>query len=172
MRQARHRGKTPGVEGAFRLSPQREQHAPLRTGNSAQQASQIGTEERRGKGEPQSAQNAGRRAQLKLSMGLRSTRATARHLIVSDGGIPLARMPKSLWKTHLAYGQIRRGTPLDAPSIAHLKCMPPDQPGRNPESNHRGLAYFRGKRSTEPAQKLKGPQSTQRSLWPSGSSVR
>jgi hypothetical protein len=81
--------------------PQRTHAGPVRRGISVQQASQIGAEERCGKGEPQRAQGAGRNAQLTASMGLRSTRATARHAEVSDGGTSNVRDAESLRKTHL-----------------------------------------------------------------------
>ena len=41
-------------------------------------------------------------AQLKASMGLRSTRTTARHRVVSDGVTSNVSEPESLRKTHLA----------------------------------------------------------------------
>src|ERR1039458_2872605 len=85
--------------GAARVSPQHAHEGPLWTGNSVQQASQIGTEESCGRGEPQRVQNAGRRAQPKASMGLRSTRATARQREVSDGGTSNVSEPESLRKT-------------------------------------------------------------------------
>jgi hypothetical protein len=90
--------------GAARVSPQHAHEGPLWTGNSVQQASQIGTEESCGRGEPQRVQNAGRRAQPKASMGLRSTRATARQREVSDGGTSNVSEPESLRKTHLTWG--------------------------------------------------------------------
>jgi hypothetical protein len=61
----------------------------------------MGTEERCGRGEPHKAQEAGRRAQPKASMGLRSTRATARQREVSDGGTSNVSEPESLRKTCL-----------------------------------------------------------------------
>jgi len=39
------------------------------------------------------------------SKGLRSTRTTARHRVVSDGGTTVVLAPVILWKTHLAAGQ-------------------------------------------------------------------
>lgn len=78
-------------------------------GISIQQASQIGTEERCGRGESQRAQEAGKRAQPSASMGLRSTRATARQREVSDGGTSNVSDFKSLRKTHLTLG--RRAEP-------------------------------------------------------------
>jgi len=98
MRQARQRLDVP-VRSS--VSPQREQAAPSSTGILAQQTSQIGTEESRGRGEPHSEHEAGRRAQLTASTGLRSTRATARHRVVSDGGTSNVSEPESLRKTHL-----------------------------------------------------------------------
>ena len=86
-------------------SPQRTQTGPLWTENSDQQTGQIGTEESSGKGEPQRAQDEGRRAQLKLSIGLRSTRTTARQRVVCANGTSVVRMAVSLEKTHLASGQ-------------------------------------------------------------------
>jgi hypothetical protein len=70
--------------------------------NSIQQASQIGTEESRGREEPQREQSEGSNAQLAASTGLRSTRATARHAEVSDGGTSSVSELCSLLKTHLA----------------------------------------------------------------------
>jgi hypothetical protein len=93
------------VIGAVRVSPQRAHAGPLRAGNSVQQASQIGTEERCGRGEPQRVQKPGRRAQPRASMGLRSTRATARQREVSDGGTSNVSEPESLRKTHLISGR-------------------------------------------------------------------
>jgi len=86
-------------------SPQRAQTEPDWTGNSDQQTGQIGTEESSGKGEPQRAQEVGRRAQLKLSIGLRSTRTTARQRVVCANGTSAVRIAVSLEKTHLASGQ-------------------------------------------------------------------
>jgi hypothetical protein len=86
------------------VSPQRAHAGPLCRGNSDQQALQIGAEDSCGRGEPQRVQKAGRRAQLKASMGLRSTRATARHRVVSDGGTSNVSEPESLRKTHLTLG--------------------------------------------------------------------
>src|ERR1035438_263144 len=113
--QARQSAVCAGTEadaGAARVSPQRAHRGPLRTGNSVQQRSQIGTEESRGRGEPQRAQKAGRRAQPNASMGLRSTRATARQREVSDGGTSNVSEPESLRKTHLT-------------SRRHGNCKPP-----------------------------------------------
>src|SRR5947209_14955023 len=73
-------------------------------GTSIQQTSQIGTEERRGRGEPQRAQPEGRKAQLAASSGLRRTRATARHVEVLDGTSNVSE-PESLRKTHLTGGE-------------------------------------------------------------------
>jgi hypothetical protein len=61
----------------------------------------MGTDERSGRGEPQRAQPEGRRAQLIASRGLRSTRATARHADVPDGGTSSVSEFGSLLKTHL-----------------------------------------------------------------------
>src|SRR5438552_631707 len=87
-----------------RRSPQREQTGSFWTRNSAQHASQIGTEESCGRGEPQREQSEGRRAQLAASRRLRSTRATARHAEVPDGGTSSVSEFRSLLKTHLAKG--------------------------------------------------------------------
>jgi hypothetical protein len=61
----------------------------------------MGTEESCGRGRPQRTHEAGKRAQLTASMGLRSTRATARQLEVSEGGTSNVSEPESLRKTHL-----------------------------------------------------------------------
>ncbi len=107
MRQVRQSAKLAGPTSncaASMESPQRAHEGPLWTGISDQQTSQIGTEESCGRGEPQREQVAGRRAQPKASMGLRSTRATARHREVCDGGRSYVMEPKALLKTHLASG--------------------------------------------------------------------
>lgn len=106
MRQDRQSAALAGLEsscGASSTSPQRAHTGPLWTGNSAQQTSQIGTVESRGRGEPQRVQKAGRSAQPNESMGLRSTRATARHREVSDGGTASVNELESLRKTHLTW---------------------------------------------------------------------
>jgi hypothetical protein len=123
MRQDRQSAMVWPSVGAFRASPQRAHAGAPAVENSDQQTVQIGTEESRGRGQPQREQEAGRRAQLKLSMGLRSTRTTARHRVVSDGGTSVIRTPESLWKTHLASGR-RQMLPV-APSIAHSKYWSP-----------------------------------------------
>lgn len=105
MRQVRQSVETEGVAEAVMASPQRAQTGPLWTENSDQQTGQIGTEESSGKGEPQRAQEEGRRAQLKLSIGLRSTRTTARQRVVCANGTSVVRMAVSLEKTHLASGR-------------------------------------------------------------------
>jgi hypothetical protein len=74
-----------------------------RTGTSIQQAEQIGEDERRGKEEPQSVQEAGRSAQLAESTGLRRTRAIARQAEVPGGGTSIVSEPESLRKTHLTW---------------------------------------------------------------------
>lgn len=79
--------------GASSESPQRAQRGPLRAGISIQQASQIGTEERCGIEEPQREHEAGRMTQPRESMGLRSTRATARQREVSDSGPSIVSEP-------------------------------------------------------------------------------
>ena len=104
MRQARHWVRDPGASEVGSASPQRSQTAPVWRGNSVQQTSQIGTEESRGRSEPHREQEAGSSVQLKLSKGLRSTRTTARQLVVADGGTWFAVMTESLRKTHLAWG--------------------------------------------------------------------
>lgn len=86
-------------------SPQRTQPTPVRAGISVQQTAQIGTEESRGSREPQREHEAGRSVQPKLSMGLRSTRTTARHRWVSEVGTTFALASEVLWKTHLASGR-------------------------------------------------------------------
>ena len=87
----------PSTTGASRESPQRRQTVPLSLEISDQQASQIGTEERRGRGEPQRAQGAGRRVEPIASdietRGLRSTRAMARQRDVSDSGPSIVSEP-------------------------------------------------------------------------------
>jgi len=102
MRQARHSAPTDAESS---VSPQREHAGPVRTGNSVQQAAQIGTEEKCGRGEPHREQKPGRRAQPTASMGLRRTRATARQREVSDGGTSSVSEPESLRKTHLTWGR-------------------------------------------------------------------
>jgi hypothetical protein len=91
-----------------RASPQRAQEGSRRTGNSVQQSSQIGAEESCGRGEPQREHRSGRRAQLRASRGLRSTRATARQREISDGGTSRLSEPESRLKTHLTWGGLRR----------------------------------------------------------------
>jgi hypothetical protein len=108
------------------VSPQQAQTGPLWTGNSVQQTSQIGAEESCGSGEPQRTQQEGRRAQLSASMGLRSTRATARHREVPDGVTSNVSEPESLRKTHLASGW-RKSTRTTLRSVypdAHLDSIP------------------------------------------------
>ena len=80
----------------------------------------MGTEERCGKGEPQRAQQEGKRAQLSASMGLRSTRTTARQREVSDGGASLVSKPESMLKTHLTPGPARFITRRLADSILEV----------------------------------------------------
>jgi hypothetical protein len=117
MRQARQSLAAERVGADVRVSPQRAHADSLRTENSVRQTGQIGTLESCGKGEPQRAHAAGRRAQLKLSTGLRGTRTTARQRVVSDGGTTVVLATLLLWKTHLASGR-RQMLPV-APSIAH-----------------------------------------------------
>ena len=89
------------------MSPQRR-HTPSRwVENSAQQTSQIGTEDSRGKGEPQRAQEEGNKAQPRASSGLRSTRATARQREMPGGETAIVSEPESWLKTHLTHGQRR-----------------------------------------------------------------
>ena len=113
MRHIRQSEATESSTGVDRVSPQRAHAGPLRTGNSVQQTSQMGTEERCGRGEPQRAQEAGSRAQPIAFMGLRSTRATARQREVSDGGTSNVSEPESLRKTHLTLGRRWRICRLD-----------------------------------------------------------
>jgi hypothetical protein len=105
MRHIRHR--VASAAGRFNPSPQRMHTGPLRTEKSAQHTSQIETEESRGRGVPHKAQEAGSRAQLIVSRGLRSTRTTARHFVVSDGGTSPGLALQFVWKTHLAWRQGR-----------------------------------------------------------------
>jgi hypothetical protein len=112
MRQAL---QSPDAPGRSSESPQREHAAPSRAGISAQQTSQIGMEESRGRGEPQREHVAGRRVQVAASTGLRSTRTTARHRVVSDGGTSNVSEPESLRKTHLNSASVT--LPLYAASI-------------------------------------------------------
>jgi hypothetical protein len=101
MRQARQRSSGAG---AVNGSPQQRHTSPSRTGISIQQTSQIGAEEKRGRGEPQRVQQAGNSTDPAASRGLRSTRTTARHADVgdsADGGTSNVMEPESLRKTHL-----------------------------------------------------------------------
>src|SRR5271166_3177635 len=84
--------------------PQRAHTVLLSTENSVQQTSQMGTEERCGRGEPQREHEDGKRAQLKASMGLRNTRTTARQREVSEVGTSHVSELESLLKTHLTFG--------------------------------------------------------------------
>jgi len=95
----------PATIGASRESPQRAHRGPLWTGNSVQQTLQMGTDERCGRGVPQRTHEAGKRAQLTASMGLRRTRATARQREVPEAGRSTVSEPESLRKTHLASGR-------------------------------------------------------------------
>jgi len=90
-----------------KTSPQRSHTGSVWTGTSAQQASQIGADERSGRGEPQRAQTEGSKTQPTASMGLRSTRATARQAEVPDGGTLSISALGSLLKTHLSQGRWR-----------------------------------------------------------------
>lgn len=119
------------VECDWRASPQRAQAPSPRAGNSPQHGKQIGIKESRGRGEPQRAQEEGRRMQLKLSKGLRSTRTTARHQMVSDGGTMVVLAPLTLWKTHLASGRSSKMLPV-APSIAQDEFSAPAQRSHSP----------------------------------------
>ena len=101
----------PARSGASSVSPQRAHTGPLARGNSVQQRSQMGTDERCGRGEPQRAQEAGKRAQLTASTGLRRTRATARQREVSEVGTSNVSEPESLRKTHLTGGVKRKNSP-------------------------------------------------------------
>src|SRR3954452_21447057 len=100
MRQARQVPEREAVSG--RRSPQREHTGAFWTGNSAQQLSQTGADDRSGKEEPQRVQTAGSKAQLAASMGLRSTRTTARHAEVPEGGTSTVSALGVLLKTHLS----------------------------------------------------------------------
>ena len=110
-RHAAHPAKLEDFSPASARPCRRSGHTdPLRAGNSVQQTSQIGTGRAAAEGEPQREQGAGRRAQLKASMGLRSTRTTARHREVPDGGTSIVSEPESLRKTHLNWrrGMVKR----------------------------------------------------------------
>src|SRR3954453_19365044 len=99
MRQARQ--VLRGESARSRTPPHREHTTSLSTGISAQQASQIGADERSGRGEPQRAQPEGSKTQPIASTGLRRTRTTARHAEVPDGGTLSVSAFGSLRKTHL-----------------------------------------------------------------------
>src|ERR1035437_4919821 len=118
MRQVRHCPELdgPACTGASSVSPQRTHRFPLRAGNFVQQTSQTGTELRCGREEPQRAQEEGRRAQLKESTGLRSTRTTARQREGPEGGTSHVSEPESLRKTHLTSGR-QGSTPAALPSV-------------------------------------------------------
>ena len=94
--------RSPETVGSSSGSPQPTHAGLARRGISVQHVSQIGTEEKRGGGDPQNVQSQGRRVQLPASMGLRSTRAMARQREISDGGRSIVSESKSLLKTHLA----------------------------------------------------------------------
>jgi len=105
QRRQRSASSSPAAcAGASSVSPQRAHAGPLWIGNSDQHALQIGAKESCGRGEPQRLQKLGRRAQLKASTGLRSTRATARHRDAPDGVTSNVSEPESLRKTHLSSG--------------------------------------------------------------------
>src|SRR6185437_14481804 len=100
----RHGRQRSSGADAVKGSPQQRHTSPSRTGISIQQTSQIGAEEKRGRGEPQREQQAGNSTDPAASRGLRSTRATARHAAVwdsADGGTSIVMEPESLRKTHL-----------------------------------------------------------------------
>ena len=61
-------------------------------------------------------QEEGRRAQLKESMGLRSTRTTARQREIPEAGTSIVSEPLSLWKTHLTCGR-PGSTPAALPTV-------------------------------------------------------
>jgi hypothetical protein len=103
-RQSAFGSEFTALAGISRVSPQRAQAGSSWDRTSIQQDEQIGTEERRGRGESQREQTAGRKAQLTESTVLRSTRDTARHLEVSKGGTSNVSEPESLSKTHLNWG--------------------------------------------------------------------
>src|SRR6185437_9854492 len=100
----RHGRQRSSGADAVKGSPQQRHTSPSRTGISIQQTSQIGAEEKRGRGEPQRVQQAGNSTDPAASRGLRSTRTTARHADVgdsADGGTSNVMEPESLRKTHL-----------------------------------------------------------------------
>jgi hypothetical protein len=68
-------------------------------------------------------------------MGLRSTRATARHRVVSDGGTSNVSEPESLRKTHLTLGP--RGL-LSGYVRAALRTVYPEE-GRDSIGGHRDI---------------------------------
>jgi hypothetical protein len=107
----------------------------------------MGAEERRARAKPQRAHEVGRRAQFKLSKGLRRTRTTARHLVVSDGGTTLAFAPALVWKTHLAAGRSRTHPPVAA-SIAQSRIS---APARVEELKHWFLLMNRQRRQPSDA---------------------
>ena len=111
-RQARQRlagasGPAEEVGGRSRMSPQRA-HMESRLGRELQTSRQHRLERKRGAGgENRRAEHeAGKRVQLTASMGLRSTRDTARHLEISDGGTSSVSERESLRKTHLAQAAV------------------------------------------------------------------
>ncbi len=89
---------------------------PLEKGISIQQASQTGTEQRRGSGEPQREQGAGRRVEPIASRGLRSTRTMARQRDVSDSEPSIVSEPEFLRKTHLTLAA--REMEIAAPALS------------------------------------------------------
>lgn len=143
-RQARHRHGFKEAPSRSSVSPQCAHPGLSRGENSTQQASQIGAEEKRGRGEPQRTQEAGRSAQLRASRGLRSTRTTARHRVISDDGRSTASNP-TLLKTHLTSGAGTRtpshkytraqGKNPMAAGVPWLSGLIPQHAGRKGRSN-------------------------------------
>lgn len=119
-----------------RRSPQLRHTAPLAGTNSAQQASQIGTEVNRGRGLPQRAQGEGNRAQPRASTGLRSTRTTARQPACGDGGNSIMRELESLRKTHLTRDRRRKLHVVTPPVYALNSARRARSCGFHPAQSH------------------------------------
>lgn len=105
-------------------SPQRAQTMPLSEGISVQQTSQIGAEERCGRGEPQRKHEAGSIAETRASRGLRSTRTTARQRDVPDDGRSKTIEPELLLKTHLTAGAVETRCLIFSISLQELSTRP------------------------------------------------
>src|SRR5579862_2924740 len=147
IRQARH-NQPADPAGRSSLSPHRLHRSPLRTGSSAQQASQIGTEESRARGEAQRTQEAGKRMQLAASMGLRRTRTTARQRDISDGGTSCVSVEWSLWKTHLALAKGNRPrTIASSPLSISISAGLIQRQGREPVAEDERPTSVTGARS-------------------------